>query len=221
MGNHGYTGSPFKFNSGNAQSGEMFLSHNTCDAVLPGNNGLYVKAPGTWDHITARNNIWVGTTYAINNYNTTQPIDFDYDELWNGDGSDLGAFEYRGGAAVPDMPTPNPELDAYPNPSRDGPAISFQLTRSSDIELAVFDVAGRHAPGVARARPILVPAWALGISASASQEPLQVSPMDSACGSVPVVVENGNGVTSKWETTKPTRAMRGGIRHVQGALYHT
>jgi len=32
--------------------------------------------------IYARNNVWAGTNYALNNYNETQPIDFDYDDLY-------------------------------------------------------------------------------------------------------------------------------------------
>ncbi len=82
VGNNDYSGSPFKFNSGYDQSGTMYLFHNTADAALPGNNGLYIKAPGTWEMIYARNNIWSGTDYALNNYNETQPIDFDYDDLY-------------------------------------------------------------------------------------------------------------------------------------------
>lgn len=89
VGNNDFTGSPFKFNSGYSQSGPMILFHNTADAALPGNNGLYVKAPGTWETITARNNVWAGTAYAVENYNTGQPIDLDYDDLWNGDSGDL------------------------------------------------------------------------------------------------------------------------------------
>jgi hypothetical protein len=81
VGNNDYTGSPFKFNSGYGQSGPMYLFHNTADAVLLGNNGLYIKAPGTWELIYARNNVWAGTDYAINNYNTSQPVDLDYDDL--------------------------------------------------------------------------------------------------------------------------------------------
>ena len=79
--NSNYTGSPFKFNSGYAESGPMYLFHNTCDAVLPGNNGIYIKAPGDWEMIYSRNNIWSGTSYALNNY-SEQPIDFDYDNLY-------------------------------------------------------------------------------------------------------------------------------------------
>ncbi len=91
VGNNDYTGSPFKFNSGYDTSGPMFLFHNTSDAALsePRSNGLYVKEPGTWDWIYARNNIWAGTDYALNNYNTSQPIDLDYDDLWNNGSNDL------------------------------------------------------------------------------------------------------------------------------------
>jgi hypothetical protein len=39
--------------------------------------------------IYARNNIWAGTAYAIENYNTSQPVDLDYDDVWNGGSSDL------------------------------------------------------------------------------------------------------------------------------------
>jgi len=91
VGNNDYTGSPFKFNSGYGQSGPMYLFHNTADAALPGNNGLYVKSPGTWTLIYARNNVWAGTDYALNNYNTGQPIDLDYDDLWNGNSGDPSA----------------------------------------------------------------------------------------------------------------------------------
>jgi hypothetical protein len=88
-GNNEYSGSPFKFNSGYARSGAMYLFHNTADAILTGNNGLYVKAPGSWELVYSRNNVWAGTAYALNNYNTGQPIDLDYDNLWNGGGDDL------------------------------------------------------------------------------------------------------------------------------------
>jgi len=96
-GNNGgiYTGSPFKFNSGYAGSGPMYLFHNTADAVLtnPRSNGLYVKAPGTWKLIYARNNIWAGTDYSMENYNTSQPINLDYDNLWNDGSNNLVRWE--------------------------------------------------------------------------------------------------------------------------------
>ena len=89
VGNNAYSGSPFKFNSGYGQSGPMYLFHNTADAAFPGNNGLYVKSPGTWQGIYGRNNIWAGTAFAVENYNTSQPIDLDFDDLYNGGSSDL------------------------------------------------------------------------------------------------------------------------------------
>jgi hypothetical protein len=81
-GNNEYPGSPFKFNSGYELSGSMYLFHNTADARLPGSNGLDIKSPGSWISITARNNIWAGTDYALSNDNPDQPLDLDYDDLY-------------------------------------------------------------------------------------------------------------------------------------------
>ena len=95
VGNSNYTGSPFKFNSGYDRSGPMYLLHNTGNAVLtmPRSNGLYIKSPGSWDLIYARNNVWAGTDYALNNDNTSQPIDLDYDDLRNDGANDLVHWE--------------------------------------------------------------------------------------------------------------------------------
>ncbi|MEW6364206.1 MAG: BACON domain-containing carbohydrate-binding protein [Acidobacteriota bacterium] len=82
VGNNSYTGSPFKFNSGYSQSGPIYLFHNTGDAALAGNHGLDIKSPGSWSLIYARNNIWSGTDQAINDYNTGNPTDLDYDDLY-------------------------------------------------------------------------------------------------------------------------------------------
>lgn len=101
VGNNDYSGSPFKFNSGYGQSGPMILLHNTADAALAGNNGLYIKEPGTWDVIYARNNIWAGTEFAIENYNADQPADLDYDDLWNGNSGDLVRWDGMGYATLP------------------------------------------------------------------------------------------------------------------------
>ncbi len=82
VGNNDFSGSPFKFNSGYGQSGPMYLFHNTADAALPGNDGLDIRSPGTWTLIYARNNVWAGTEYALNNANPSQPLDLDYDDLY-------------------------------------------------------------------------------------------------------------------------------------------
>jgi parallel beta-helix repeat protein len=83
-GNNDYSGSAFKFNSGYDKSGPMYLFHNTGDAALtdPLSSGLDIKSPGSWSLITARNNIWSGTEFAISNANPNQPIDLDYDDLY-------------------------------------------------------------------------------------------------------------------------------------------
>ena len=81
VGNNTYSGLSFKFNSGYGASGAIYLFHNTCDAALPGNDGLAIHSPGSWAMIQSRNNIWAGTQYAIYNANPTQPIDFDYDNM--------------------------------------------------------------------------------------------------------------------------------------------
>jgi hypothetical protein len=77
----GYTGSCFKFNSGYGLSGTIFLVHNTCDAINPGNDALAIKSPGAWDLVWSRNNVWSGTRYAIDNANPSQPLDLDWDAL--------------------------------------------------------------------------------------------------------------------------------------------
>jgi parallel beta-helix repeat protein len=82
VGNNDYPGSPFKFNSSYPRSGPIYLFHNTADAVLPGNNGLDCKSPGSWDLVYGRNNVWSGTEYALSNANPDQPLDLDYDELY-------------------------------------------------------------------------------------------------------------------------------------------
>jgi hypothetical protein len=78
----GYTGSCFKLNSGYGLSGVINLFHNTCHAALPGNDGLAIKSPGSWQLLRSRNNIWAGTEYALSNANPTQPVDLDADDLY-------------------------------------------------------------------------------------------------------------------------------------------
>lgn len=80
---------PFKFNSSGDESGHMYLFHNTCDAVVPNADGLWIGSPGSWKLIYSRNNIWAGTGFALKNKNTGQPADLDFDDLWNGDGGAL------------------------------------------------------------------------------------------------------------------------------------
>jgi hypothetical protein len=94
-GNNDYTGSPFKFNSNDGDSGAMYLFHNTGDSALPEplSSGLDIKEPGNWQLIYSRNNIWSGTEYAIHDVNTGYPTDLDYDDLYT---TQAGEFVYWG-----------------------------------------------------------------------------------------------------------------------------
>jgi hypothetical protein len=91
-GNNNYSGNSFKFNSnGVDRSGPIYIIHNTADAVAPDPSGLKISSassPG-WALIYARNNIWSSTSYALENENISHPVDFDYDNLWNGNNNDL------------------------------------------------------------------------------------------------------------------------------------
>jgi hypothetical protein len=92
-GNSDYPGSPFKFNSGYDPSGQIYLFHNTADAVLPGSSGLDIKSPGRWKEVYGRNNIWSGTDYAISNANPGQPLDLDHDDLYTTRAGELAWWE--------------------------------------------------------------------------------------------------------------------------------
>jgi parallel beta-helix repeat protein len=146
VGNNSYTGSPFKFNSGYDKSGPMYLFHNAADASLPGNNGLYVKAPGSWALIYARNNVWAGTAYAVENYNAGQPIDLDYDDLWNGESGDLVRWDDVRYATLADFTAATGQephgLDAAP-----GFAGAGSSDYTLDITSSLID-AGVAIPGI-------------------------------------------------------------------------
>ena len=82
-GNNRHDGSPFKFIYGRSSDGAVYLFHNTCDAVNPGNDGIRIGGEsGRWDLIRSRNNIWAGTRYALANFSPRQALDFDYDDVY-------------------------------------------------------------------------------------------------------------------------------------------
>jgi parallel beta-helix repeat protein len=82
-GNNEHDGSPFKFIYSLPSAGPIYLFHNTTYTPLAENDGIRIGGePGIWDSIVSRNNIWVGTRYALANYSSRQPLDFDYDALF-------------------------------------------------------------------------------------------------------------------------------------------
>jgi hypothetical protein len=90
-------GSGVKFNSGYDTSGPIFLFHNTVDAVTSGQDGLYIAAPGSWTLLVSRNNVLVGTRFALTNENPEQPVDLDYDALHTSGTEGLAWWEGVGG----------------------------------------------------------------------------------------------------------------------------
>lgn len=89
VGVNSYSGMPFKLNSGLGASGPIYLAHNTADAALPDNDGFEIRSPGSWPTLWSRNNIWSGTRFALSNANPSQPLDFDWDDLFTTDPDEL------------------------------------------------------------------------------------------------------------------------------------
>lgn len=64
----------------------VYLYHNTCFTDGPNLDGfLFNYYWWYWTNIVSRNNIYVGTSYALRNVNEQCPIDFDYDDLFTSD----------------------------------------------------------------------------------------------------------------------------------------
>ena len=133
-GNSDYPGSPFKFNSDYAQSGPIFLFHNTADAVLPGSSGLDIKSPGSWKSVYGRNNIWMGTDFALSNNNPGQPLDLDYDLLYT---SQAGELAYWAGLSDRHLNT-LAELRSATGQEQHG---------ISTLPVFMNSIAGNYAPG--------------------------------------------------------------------------
>lgn len=103
-GNTEHTGDSFKFNNnGGEKSGPIYIIHNTTDAVTPDRSGIKLSSgssPG-WTLIYARNNIWSGLNYALENNNISYPVNLDYDNLWTGNDNDLVRWNKTNYATLP------------------------------------------------------------------------------------------------------------------------
>ena len=79
----GFNSYPFKFNHGYAQTIDwVYLYHNTYYTDIANSPGFLFKNYSNWNNVISRNNIYTGTTYALENWSTTNPVDFDYDNLY-------------------------------------------------------------------------------------------------------------------------------------------
>ena len=106
VGNTDYNGDSFKFNSGsNEKSGPIYIIHNTAVAVNPYSSGLELNRGSSdgWALVYTRNNIWSGIDYALRNRNIDQPVDLDYDNLWNGNNDDLVRWDSTKYATLADF----------------------------------------------------------------------------------------------------------------------
>jgi hypothetical protein len=82
-GNNSHDGSPFKFIYPLSSDGPVYLFHNTANAVLSNNDGIWIGGElGIWESVVSRNNIWAGTRYALANHSPRQNLDFNYDDLY-------------------------------------------------------------------------------------------------------------------------------------------
>jgi hypothetical protein len=83
-----FSGYPFKFNVRSPLSTRwVFLYHNTCVTRVPGQHGFLFKGYSKWSDIISRNNIYVGTTYALDSWSETNPVDFDFDNVFTTSGN--------------------------------------------------------------------------------------------------------------------------------------
>jgi parallel beta-helix repeat protein len=81
----GYTASALKINSGySTPIGPLFLYHNTFLTEAPETDALALLNPGESTLITARNNAFAGTQYALYKVNPVI-LDFDWDDLYTTD----------------------------------------------------------------------------------------------------------------------------------------
>lgn len=104
-----YGGYPVKFNVGSSLPIRwVYLYHNTFHTRHPAQNAFLFKAYSNWTDIVSRNNIYSATGYAMESWSSTNPVDFDFDNLhttdpakfasWGGvKAASLGAFQQLSG----------------------------------------------------------------------------------------------------------------------------
>ncbi|MBN1671235.1 MAG: right-handed parallel beta-helix repeat-containing protein [Kiritimatiellae bacterium] len=84
----GYEGYPFKFNVTSPLTIDwVHIYHNTCYTEVAGQDGFLFKQYSAWTNVISRNNIYAGTDYALDNWSSENPVDFDYDNLYTTHGS--------------------------------------------------------------------------------------------------------------------------------------
>jgi hypothetical protein len=83
-----FEGYPFKFNVSSPNTIDfVHIYHNTCYTDIPGQPGFLFKGYSKWTNIVSRNNIYMGTDYALDSWSTINPVSFDYDNVFTTHGS--------------------------------------------------------------------------------------------------------------------------------------
>jgi hypothetical protein len=84
---------PIKFNvGGNASSQWIYLYHNTMHTAVTDQDGFVMWAYSQWTNVVSRNNIFAGQRYAFYATAIPNPVDFDYDNLWDIGGGSFGRW---------------------------------------------------------------------------------------------------------------------------------
>jgi Right handed beta helix region/Secretion system C-terminal sorting domain len=85
-----YTPYPFKFNVGSTfVTNWVYLYHNTSYSDIANCDGFTFKNYSNWYDIVSRNNIYAGANYAFASYSASNPINFDYDNLYTSNATKL------------------------------------------------------------------------------------------------------------------------------------
>jgi hypothetical protein len=88
-----YGGYPFKFNVNSSLPIRwVYLYHNTCHTNHAAQNGFLFKGYSNWSDIVSRNNIDSGTRYAMESWSETNPVSFDFDNLFTTDSARFAAW---------------------------------------------------------------------------------------------------------------------------------
>jgi hypothetical protein len=107
----------------------VYLYHNTCVTDGPELDGfLFSYYWWYWKNIVSRNNIYMGTRYAIANVDEPCPIDFDYDDLFT---THPSLFAYWYGVEYASLA----ELTAGTGQERHGLAVAPGFVGAGDLQL--------------------------------------------------------------------------------------
>ncbi|MCE9616701.1 MAG: right-handed parallel beta-helix repeat-containing protein [Lentisphaerae bacterium] len=85
---------PIKFNVGGLLTNQwIYLYHNTFSTDVTGQDGFIMYSYSKWTNVISRNNIYAGQRYAFYSTADPNPIDFDYDNLYDASGAPFARWK--------------------------------------------------------------------------------------------------------------------------------